>query len=188
MFLKESTWDSHVRLEKRLAVKDRFSNIDLYSARLSQLLDFHAGAEKLWGGLLQRVLDDYPARLKAPLLKRDIEALGGVLPESCALQRSWPRIPAAADPAAALGGFYVLEGATLGGRHLLPIVERKLALSASQGACHLASYGSEVLPMWRKFRATIEAECATPQTRDRAGAMARDTFLALETWLCGEMS
>ena len=188
MFLKEMTWDIHVRLEKRLAVKDRFSNVDLYRAHLSRLLAFHAAAEKQWGGLLERVLDDYPARLKAPLLKLDIEALGGVLPESRALHKSWPRIPDAADSAAALGGFYVLEGATLGGRHLLPIVERKLGLSASHGAGHLASYGSEVQPMWRKFRATVEAECATPQTRDRAGAMARDTFLALETWLCGEMS
>jgi heme oxygenase len=182
MFLKEMTWDIHLRLEKRLAVKDRFSNVDLYSAHLSQLLAFHDAAEKQWGGLLQRVLDDYPARLKAPLLKRDIEALGGVLPSS------WPRIPDAADPAAALGGFYVLEGATLGGRHLLPIVERKLGLSAGRGASHLASYGSEVQPMWRKFRATVEAECATPQTRDRAGAMARGAFLALETWLCGDLS
>jgi heme oxygenase len=188
MFLKEMTWDIHVRLEKRLAVKDRLSNVDLYSAHLGQLLAFHDAAEKQWGGLLQLVLDDYPARLKAPLLKLDIEALGGDLPECCALHKSWPRIPDAADPAEALGGFYVLEGATLGGRHLLPIVERKLGLSTSHGAGHLASYGSEVLPMWGKFCATVEAECATPHTRDRAGAMARDTFLALETWLCGDLS
>jgi heme oxygenase len=180
MFLKEMTWDIHLRLEKRLAVKDRFSNVDSYRTHLSQLLAFQAAAEEQWGGLLGQVLDDYPIRLKAPLLMQDLEALGGRSPSSRA------EIPRASDPAAALGGFYVLEGATLGGQHLLPIVERKLGLSASHGARYLASYGSEVQPMWRKFRATVEAECATPQARDHAGAMARDTFLALENWLCGD--
>jgi heme oxygenase len=180
MFLKEMTWDIHLRLEKRLAVKDRFSTVDLYRTHLSRLLAFQAAAEEQWGGMLGQVLDDYPARLKAPLLVLDIEALGGGLPLSRA------EIPQAADPVAALGGFYVLEGATLGGQHLLPIVERKLGLSASHGARYLASYGSNVQPMWRKFSATVEAECAAPAARDRAGAMARDTFLALEGWLCGE--
>jgi heme oxygenase len=182
MFLKEITWDIHLRLEKRLAVKDRFASVELYRAHLIQLLAFQGAAEQQWGGLLQQVLDDYGARLKAPLLRRDIEALGGVLPASFA------KIPDAADPAAALGGFYVLEGATLGGQHLLPIVERKLGLSASHGGAYLASYGPNVQPMWQKFRATVEAECATPQTRDCAGGMARDTFLALEAWLCGDAS
>ena len=182
MFLKEKTWDIHLRLEKRLAIKDRFSDIDLYRNHLRRLWAFHAAAENRWGGLLRQVLDDYPARLKAPLLARDVEALGGVLPMSCA------DVPEAFDPVAALGGFYVLEGATLGGQHLLPIVERKLGLSADRGASYLASYGEDVKSMWSDFTAVVEDRCGTPQSRERAATMARETFLALESWLCQEIS
>ena len=169
-----------MRLEKRLAVKDRFATLDLYRDHLTRLLGFQAAAEQQWGGLLLQVLDDYPARLKTPLLTRDIEALGGRLPSSYA------EVPQAVRPGTALGGFYVLEGATLGGQHLLPIVERKLGLSSGHGASYLASYGAEVQPMWRKFVAIVETQCVSPQSRDDAGAAARETFLALETWLCGD--
>jgi heme oxygenase len=91
-----------------------------------------------------------------------------------------------ADEVAALGGFYVLEGATLGGQHLLPIVQRKLGLSASHGASYLASYGPDVKEMWRRFSAIVDARCETVQDRQHASATARATFLALETWLCGD--
>jgi heme oxygenase len=179
-FLKDSTWDQHLQLEKRLAIKDRFSEISAYRDHLTQLWGFHAAAEAQWSGFLLDSLDDYPARLKAPLLARDIEALGGLPPSALA------SVPPVADPIAALGGFYVLEGATLGGQHLLPIVQRKLGLSASHGASYLASYGPDVKEMWRRFSAIVDARCATAENRQRASATACATFLALETWLCGE--
>lgn len=177
MFLKDMTWDIHVRLEKRLTVKDRFSDIDHYRNHLGRLWAFQAAAEENWAGRLQEALADFPIRRKAHLLAQDVAALGGVLPHLA-------EVPAANDAPAALGGFYVLEGATLGGQFLLPIVERKLGLSARHGASYLASYGTEVQPMWRQFVATVEACCANPQSRERAGAAARETFLALENWLC----
>ena len=127
-FLKDGAWDLHLRLEKRLAIKDRFSEIVPYRDHLTRLWGFHAAAETQWSGFLRNSLDDFPDRLKAPLLARDIEAIGGVAPSTLA------SVPHAADPLAALGGFYVLEGATLGGQYLLPIVQRKLGLSASHGA------------------------------------------------------
>ena len=126
------------------------------------------------------LLADYPARLKAPLLARDIAALGGVQPSVLAT------VPPVDDQIAALGGFYVLEGATLGGQHLLPIVQRKLGLSASHGASYLASYGPDVKAMWGRFCAVVDARCATSEAREHASATARATFLALETWLCGD--
>jgi heme oxygenase len=178
-FLKETTWDQHLQLEKRLAIKDRFSEISAYRDHLTQLWGFHAAAEAQWSGFLLDSLDDYPARLKAPLLARDIETLGGAPPSVLA------SVPPVADQIAALGGFYVLEGATLGGQHLLPIVQRKLGLSASHGASYLASYGPDVKAMWGRFCAVVDARCVTPEAREHASATARATFLALETWLCG---
>jgi heme oxygenase len=38
------------------------------------------------------------------------------------------------------------------------------------------------------FTAVVEDRCGTPQSRERAATMARETFLALESWLCQEIS
>lgn len=160
MFLKEFTWDIHLRLDKRLAVRDRFADVALYRAHLAQLWTFHAAAESQWGDLLRTALADYPERRKTHLLAADVETLGG---------------------------FYVLEGATLGGQYLLPVVARRLGLSDSQGASYLASYGPNVSSMWGKFVAAAETLCATPKSRDMAGKKAREAFLGLETWLCGDL-
>lgn len=170
-FLKETTWDLHLRLEKRLKIKDRFSGVVLYREHLVRLWGFYAAAEKQWGGLLAVVLDDYPMRRKAPLLARDVEALGGAVPAPLAA------VPYAADAVAALGG-----------QHFLPVVERKLGLSAIHGASYLASYGPDVRLMWLRFREAVEAQCSTPKSKERAGTAGRETFLALETWLCRDLA
>jgi heme oxygenase len=182
MFLKQATWDIHLRLEKRLAVKDRFSDVGLYCKHLGRLWAFQATAEENWSVPLGQALDDYSVRRKADLIAGDIVALGFAPPTAHA------EIPETAGPVEALGGFYVFEGATLGGQHLLPIVERKLGLSADRGASYLASYGAQVKPMWQKFLATVDAHCATPQAREQAAAKARETFLALERWLCADLA
>ncbi len=57
---------------------------------------------------------------------------------------------------------------TLGGQHLLPIVHRKLGLSATHRASYLASYGPDVHEMWRRFSAIVDARCATPEAREHA--------------------
>lgn len=178
MFLKQATWDIHLRLERRLAVKDRFSDIDLYCRHLGRVWAFQSAAEDQWSAPLGQALDDYAHRCKAGLLAADIAALGGAPPSFQA------RVPLAPAPIDALGGFYVMEGATLGGQHLLPLVERKLGLTARHGASYLASYGAQVGAMWQKYIMTVEAFCATPETRDQAAAKARETFLSLENWLC----
>jgi len=177
--LKEATWDTHLRLEKRLAVKARFATLAAYRDHIGRLWAFYAAAETEWNDLLAPALNDLPARRKASLLAEDLLALGGA-------QGSLAPVPAMRDSASALGGFYVLEGATLGGQHLLPLVERGLGLSASHGAAYLASYGPQVAAMWQRFGAAVEAHCQTPEAQGQAAAAAQSTFLAMEAWLCGE--
>ena len=176
--LKYATKDVHIRLEKRLAVKDRFSELALYLDYIANLWAFYAAAEAEWAALLEPVLKDFPARRKAALLANDLQAVGGT-PGSFAV------IPAITDTASALGGFYVLEGATLGGQHLLPIAERKLGLSSEKGASYLASYGSQVLEMWQTYGAAVESYCQTPESAEHAVAAALATFLSMEECLCG---
>ena len=177
--LKETTRDAHLRLERRLGVKNRFSHLPSYREHIAQLLAFYAAAEHAWAQWLTPVLSDFPARCKCHLLERDLAAIGGKpIPGVAA-------VPELLDSASALGGFYVLEGATLGAQHLLPLVQRNLGLSGAQGASYLASYGAEVGDMWRQFGTSVMAHCQSTNACTRAVAGAQLTFQAMEDWLCG---
>jgi heme oxygenase len=183
--LRSATWPCHQRLEKRLDVKARFSTLSAYRAHLERMWGFCAGLElgvapEAFGG----ALEDYESRRKLPLLTRDLLAIGADLPSIESLARC-PGLPARSDPAAAFGCAYVLEGATLGGRTLLPLVESRLALKPEHGAAFLASYGDRVLPMWQSFGAALEAWCCLPERRSSATHAAVATFDALDRWLCG---
>jgi len=175
--LKAATWPIHLRLEKRLAIKRLFSDLTEYRELIARLEAFHRAAELKWAALLEQALPDFPARRKAPLLARDLNAVGGK-PIAVAV------VPTVTDAASALGAFYVLEGQTQGGQHLLPLVEARLGLSAACGASFFASYRSEVGAMWQAFAAAVETNCDTPEANRSAIAAAETTFLAMEAWLC----
>jgi heme oxygenase len=184
--LRIATWPAHQRLEKRLDVKKRFTHPDAYRAHLETMWGFCAALE---GGLGQHVfgaaLPNYDRRRKLALITRDLIALGADADSVGRLPRC-NTVPACADPAAAFGCLYVLEGATLGGRTLLPLVQRQLGLTAEHGAAFLASYGENVAPMWGEFRALLDAWCETPERCARATQNAVDTFTSLERWLCAD--
>jgi heme oxygenase len=186
--LRSATWPSHQRLEKRLDVKARFSTLDAYRAHLEQMWGFCAGMERpldpeAFGG----ALPDFESRRKLPLLTRDLVALGTGLSSVTALA-CCPPLPTPLDPAAAFGCAYVLEGATLGGRVLLPLVEDRLHLTIAHGATFLGSYGDEVPAMWQTFSAALDGWCGSPERQAHAVQAAVATFDALADWLCGPQS
>jgi heme oxygenase len=182
--LREATWPSHQRLDKRIDFNARIATVSSYRGHIERMWGFYVSIEaQLASGVLGQWLKDYPARHKVPLLERDILALGaassafGVLPR-CSF------VPACDDPQAAFGCAYVLEGATLGGRVLMPLVETRLGLTVDHGAAFLGSYGSAIGEMWRRFGQALELCCSTQQCRHRAAVSATATFSALERWLC----
>jgi heme oxygenase len=182
--LRTATWCSHQALEKRLDIKTRFSTLAAYRSHLERMWGFCAELEqRLEHHLTGVALPDFEARRKAPLLLNDLRALGA---DSASLDRL-PRcrdIPSCQDPAAALGCAYVFEGATLGGRTLLPMVQSRLGLTAEHGAAFLASYGGKVTAMWQTFGTALDAWCSIPQRQASATAAAVETFDALSHWLC----
>jgi heme oxygenase (biliverdin-IX-beta and delta-forming) len=183
--LRAATWTSHQRLEKRLDIKARFSDPSAYRAHLERMWGFCAPLETRIGRSLEIALGDYPSRRKLPLLTRDLLAMG-VCHERI---ESLPRcglLPDCDDSAEAFGCAYVLEGATLGGRTLLPMAESRLGVTAQRGASFLASYGAAVDAMWRAFGEALEAHCIASERRERAAAAAVATFGSLELWLCPE--
>lgn len=178
--LKAGTHDLHKRLERRLAGVKRFSELAAYTDHLSRLSAYQAAAEAAWSPLLSAVLSDFPARRKAHLLARDVMSVGGTI-------SAWPEVPRFDGSYAVLGGFYVLEGASLGGQFLLLQVERHLGLNAEFGASYLASYGSNVRSMWARFGAELDAHCRSAAAIEVAVAAAQATFSSLEHCLSGDL-
>jgi heme oxygenase (biliverdin-IX-beta and delta-forming) len=185
--LRAATWASHQRLEKRLDVKARFSNFASYRAHLEHMWGFCAALESNVAASLQGVLADFESRRKLPLLRRDLLALGSSAAAIDALPLC-PGLPRCEDAAQSFGCLYVIEGATLGGRTLLPMVQSRLGMTAEHGASFLASYGDAVGTMWRTFGAALDACCSAPEHRDRAACAAAATFGSLDLWLCADGS
>jgi heme oxygenase len=186
--LRAATWSAHQRLERRIDVKTRFSSLPTYRVHLERMWGFCAGIEARTGRqVFGDALTDYDARRKLPLLERDLVALGDGRESVPRLPRC-DTLPACPDTASAFGCLYVLEGATLGGRTLLPVVQEKLGLTAGTGAAFLASYGADVTAMWQRFGAALDAWCCLPERQVRASEAAVATFEALQDWLCGGTS
>jgi heme oxygenase len=123
---------------------------------------------------------DWAQRRKVPLLEKDLKQLGA-LP----LQRAhYPagRVDLTNLPQA-LGCMYVLEGATLGGQYITRNVGRHLHLTPDRGLAFFSSYRREVGPMWRAFRACLQAEVNTPHIKRQCVASAVDTFDLFHQWL-----
>jgi heme oxygenase (biliverdin-IX-beta and delta-forming) len=182
--LRAATAHCHRRLEKRIDVGRRFSSAARYRDYLEVMFGFYAPFEQALGShAVRSVLTDFAARRKTALLSDDLAALG-VGAEGLARLPRCASIPACQDEAAALGSLYVLEGATLGGQVLLPMVEQRLRLTRARGASYLASYGQDTRTMWQRFGSVVEAWCDNSGRRATAAAAAVATFESLEAWAC----
>lgn len=183
--LRAATWPSHQKLERRLNVKARFSSALGYRKHLEQMWGFCAPLESRIEEYIGAALEDFESRRKLPLLRRDLWVAGASPPTIDALPRAQP--PPCEETADALGCLYVIEGATLGGRTLLPMVTKSLGLTVGRGAEFLASYGERVEVMWRGFGVALDAWCADPRRSMRARDAAVATFESLSEWLCGDL-
>lgn len=184
--LRAATSHCHRRLEKRLDVMRRFADRAAYRDYLEGLFGYYIPLERaLSRHPVRAVLTDYEERCKSALLGADLAALG-VSADAIDAVRQCREIPLGQDEAAAFGSLYVLEGATLGGQVLLPIVEHRLQLTTRFGASYLGSYGHNVPAMWQRFCSVLEGWCTDSARRGGAAAAAVATFESLEVWLCGE--
>lgn len=182
--LRSATSHCHRRLERRLNIRQRFASLERYRSHLEGLLGFQAPLEdQLLEQGFDSVLADFSIRRKTEHLKADLRTLGASASNIERLPRC-ARLPDCSSGEAALGAWYVFEGATLGGQTLLPAVTGRLGVTAEEGARYLASYGADVTLMWQRFSAAVEVRCESASRRSTAAASAVATFEALEHWLC----
>ena len=161
-----------------------------YVAVLGRLLGLHTAAEAAlapWARALTAYGVVLGERIKAPLLRRDLAALGcPAVPADSTCPAPVVEAPSLAH---AFGVLYVLEGSTLGGQLLRRQVEAALHLGPETGLAFLGAYGADVGPMWRAYVHALDrfdvalAPGARPGAHANVLAGARATFVAFERWV-----
>jgi heme oxygenase len=173
--LKADTASQHERAERRL----NLMRPELSRADWVETLKGFYGFVRPWERAVGAWGLAYPAeRLKAAFLERDLAHFGvdaGGLPECGAMPRT-------DDLGRALGSAYVLEGSTLGGRHVARRVEGHLGLSGGLGYSYFVCYGGRTGAMWNAFRETL-TRLAARLDQDAIVDAARETFDRLGDWL-----
>lgn len=80
------------------------------------------------------------------------------------------------NPLALLGVFYVFEGSTNGGTMIAMRVRELLGLEGNEGTRFINPHGSQVRPIWMKWKASVDALTLTDAERDTAIAGAQEAF------------
>jgi heme oxygenase len=178
--LRAATEAAHLRLHalpEFHALAEGRITLPRYAALLQRKLGFHEALE----ARLEQAPSlvgfgiDLAARRRAHLLRADLAWLDA--PTDAPLAP----LPPFADAAAALGGLYVAEGSTLGGRHLAAALDGLLP-AGIDGRRFLLGHGDQHGAMWRACCDAIE-RCGETQA-GRAGMIegATITFAAFEEW------
>lgn len=178
--LKEGTHALHLEAEHRVHILEPSATRDTYRQYLRKMLGFHAPLEEALAGsaALQAAGFDSAARRKAPLLVKDLRALG-----EAGEGARCTRLPDVATLPRALGCAYVLEGSTLGGQYLLRHLGAELSPLRGQATAFLECYGPRTGPLWKEFGRVLEQGLHTQADEQEAVSAARDTFACLAVWL-----
>jgi heme oxygenase (biliverdin-IX-beta and delta-forming) len=184
--LRDETRALHDELEARLDLLNPRLSRGRYAAILRAFYGFYAPVERAvpaYGEDPSRWIDGDDRR-KAGWLAADPSALDASADDV-------PRcgaLPELATADAQLGCMYVLEGATLGGQHVLRHLAGRAAGGAATGGADwprrfFASYGPNVGPMWRGFCRRLEERGVSPDGRRRMADAARQTFGRFHDWV-----
>lgn len=177
--LRAHTAASHQRLEDLVRIEERIGDADQYRRLLELFLGFYEPLEERLESLRGWEGIDLSARRKAPWLARDLAALGSSEQEIRSLPRCC-RLPALETIEQGYGCAYVLEGSTLGGRHISAMLQATAVPEEARTFFH--SYGDEVGLKWREFIAALEAFA---EGRDQAATVetAGETFECMSAWI-----
>lgn len=192
--LRSETAGLHHRLEAQLALVDPQLSVQRYRQVLQAFYGFYAPVE---AGLERLAAAGpplgFPLRARAALLESDLLALGGSRPDLAELPHcaDLPRLLSHEDMA---GCLYVLEGASLGGQVIAPMLQRRLGLAKGSGASFFGGDAEATAARWTCVLAWLEGLSAGGARADEIVASACATFRTLARWVnqqgasLGEMS
>ncbi|MFM8443713.1 MAG: biliverdin-producing heme oxygenase, partial [Methylococcus sp.] len=158
--IRRETQAQHKSLERAFRILDPGLTSAAYRHWLERLYGLHAGFEAVidpWAAALDI---DWTNRRKTPWLRRDLLSLGCREVELDGIPIC-DALPDTDSPGRVFGVLYVLEGSTLGGRHIALALEKRLGLTADNGAMFFNAYGDLLMPRWQSFRARLSAAATT---------------------------
>ncbi|QGY06273.1 biliverdin-producing heme oxygenase [Methylobacterium mesophilicum SR1.6/6] len=178
--LRAATAPAHQALEDDLDWRARVATLSGYRDLLARLYGFHAVWEATIGlGLADEAF--LAPRRRLTRLAADLDHLGLAPGAVAALPRPAPHV--LADPAAATGALYVLEGSTLGGQ----LIGRHIAGLhgfSNDGLAYYRAHGAAAGAMWTAFRSRLERFADDPEAEASLTGAAVTTFAAMRGWLC----
>jgi heme oxygenase (biliverdin-IX-beta and delta-forming) len=181
--LRERTGAMHARLEHRVAIEARLRDPVQYSLLLERFFGWYVPMEARLSALGEwgRWGVDTGARMhKSEWLAQDLRALGHS-PQAIAQLPRCEKLPDIWTFARGMGCDYVLEGATLGGRHIVALLARSPV--PPQAWTFFSSYGDQTGNRWREFTEALERYGSTSGAAEEMASGAVDTFDSLEAWM-----
>jgi heme oxygenase len=176
--LKQATNDTHERLDKSIMAHNPFASKERYALFVKVQHQFHREIDALYSNpVLDKLLPDLAGRRRLDLIEQDLADLGMSAPTS----ESAPAFAkdAEADLPTALGWLYVAEGSNLGAAFLLKEA-RKIGLSETSGARHLAAAPEGRGLHWKTFTAALDNVDVTAAEEERVIAGAKEAFARVQ--------
>lgn len=162
--LRSATADCHRRVDQiysaaRLSDPSSYGNF--LRAQAAAFLPAEAALDRAG---IARIVEDWPERIRGPLLVKDLAELGIARPAS----RKWPAI---SGTSAMLGALYVLEGSRLGGKLMKRSIPPDIPTSFLAGECSAT---------WPSFLLQLDRLLDTGERREAAIDAARSVFAIFE--------
>jgi heme oxygenase len=182
--LRGASGAQHARLEAGLDILRPALDPEWYRRLLAVFHGYYCPLEAAVGridGWSAVGLDPGPRR-KSPLLRADLVALGMTTRAITRLPRC-RELPVVRSLPAVLGCLYVTEGATLGGRLILPHVCAVLGVAPGAGASFFHGYGAATNTLWSSFTDALAALPVDAAVERTVVESAVATFATLERWL-----
>lgn len=180
--LRQGTSAAHTQLEAEIDIPEVCRNGQAYSRLVKGFWGYYAPFEtvlKRIGGW-EAAGFSWTERSKLEFLRQDLKALGLTEAEIAALPRC-QQLPAPRNLPEAFGCAYVLEGSTLGGRHITGILEQT---GIPPEARHFfGSYGARVGEAWKEFCEMLARLDLDEAETKAAVAAASQTFSTIGRWL-----
>lgn len=180
--LKTHTKQPHQELETLIIQKiKQFDTEVSYVDFLKTFYGYIAAIEQKLSPVVENkgIIEDYPERRKARYLLEDITALA---PASHfpSLASDIPEIQSADQ---ALGVMYVLEGSTLGGKHISHMISARLKFESDKGLSYFNGYKENTYIMWDRFKDTLNTHTDNESAEIAVIEAANQTFIKFKNWI-----
>jgi heme oxygenase len=181
--LRGETAALHKRTEEQAGIPGRVNSIEDYALLLQSMLAFHLAAEQAlldrrWAAGWERVGTRIRDHIRSHLIAEDLRALGVASAVTVGLEVAPGSELAIGSFAEALGCLYVVEGSSLGGKYIAPMIVQKL------GPVPIAYYegaGRDHPAPWRRVQRALGVFETESRDGDVVVAGAITTFMFFGT-------